>query len=72
VTASPRDGVRYKVIVNNEDQYVVWPTDRQNPRGWQDTGKEGTKAECLAYVDEVWTDLRPFSLRQPSVGENDT
>ncbi len=54
----------YKVVVNHEEQYSIWPDDRENPPGWQDVGKSGTKAECLAYIKEVWTDMRPLSLRK--------
>jgi len=54
----------YKVVVNHEEQYSLWLADRENPLGWKDTGKVGTKAECLAYVKEVWTDMRPLSLRK--------
>jgi MbtH protein len=54
----------YKVVVNHEEQYSIWPADRDNPAGWRDEGTRGTKAECLAHVDEVWTDMRPLSLRQ--------
>ena len=54
----------YKVVVNHEDQYSIWPADRENALGWSDVGKQGTKQECLAYIEEVWTDLRPLSLRQ--------
>jgi MbtH protein len=54
----------YKVVVNHEEQYSIWPADRENPLGWRDAGKTGTKAECLAYVKEVWTDMRPLSLRK--------
>jgi MbtH protein len=52
-----------KVVVNDEDQYSVWPVARDNPPGWRDAGKTGTKAECLAYIEQVWTDMRPRSLR---------
>ncbi len=52
-----------KVVVNDEEQYSLWPADRANPPGWRDTGKTGTKAECLEYVKEVWTDMVPRSLR---------
>ena len=55
---------RYKVVVNDEEQYSIWPADREIPPGWRDAGKEGTKAECLAYIEEVWTDMRPLSLRK--------
>ena len=54
----------YKVVVNHEGQYAIWPADRENAPGWSDAGKQGTKQECLAYVEEVWTDLRPSSLRR--------
>lgn len=54
----------YKVVVNHEEQYSIWPVERENPLGWLDSGKLGTKAECLAYIKEVWTDMRPLSLRQ--------
>jgi MbtH protein len=58
------DTTIYKVVLNHEEQYSIWPADRENPAGWRDAGKQGTKAECLAYVDEVWTDMRPLSLRR--------
>nr|BBH88014.1 antibiotic synthesis protein MbtH [Thermosporothrix sp. COM3] len=54
----------YRVVVNHEEQYSIWPTTLEIPRGWRDTGKQGTKDECLTYVKEVWTDMRPLSLRQ--------
>jgi MbtH protein len=53
-----------KVVVNDEEQYSVWPVARENPSGWRDAGKTGTKAECLAYIEQVWTDMRPRSLRE--------
>lgn len=53
----------YKVVVNHEEQYSIWPADKFNALGWSDAGKAGTKAECLAYIKEVWTDMRPVSLR---------
>ncbi len=48
----------YKVVVNLEKQYSIWPADRKNPGGWQDAGMSGTKEECLAYIEQVWTDMR--------------
>ena len=57
-----------KVVVNDEEQYSVWPLDRDNPAGWRDAGKTGTKAECLEYIRQVWTDMRPRSLRQQMDG----
>lgn len=52
-----------KVVVNEEEQYSVWPLERDNPAGWRDAGKTGTKAECLEYIKQVWTDMRPLSIR---------
>ena len=56
----------YKVVVslNGEEQYSIWPADREIPYGWRAEGKEGLKAECLAHIQEVWTDMRPLSLRK--------
>jgi MbtH protein len=54
----------YKVVVNHEEQYSIWPADRDNPLGWKDVGKSGRKQECLDYIKEVWTDMRPLSLRK--------
>jgi MbtH protein len=54
----------YKVVVNHEEQYSIWPAHKENPLGWRDGGKTGTKAECLQYAKEVWTDMRPLSLRK--------
>jgi len=52
------------VVVNEEEQYSIWPADRTIPAGWREAGKRGNKAECLAYIEEVWTDMRPASLRR--------
>jgi len=58
------DTTTYKVVVNHEEQYSIWPADRSNPLGWTDAGKSGYKQECLDYVKEVWTDMRPLSIRR--------
>lgn len=58
------DTTIYKVVVNHEEQYSIWPEYKENPLGWKDAGKVGPKAECLAYIKEVWTDMRPLSLRK--------
>lgn len=58
------DKTIYKVVVNHEEQYSIWPDHRELPLGWTDAGKSGTKAECLEYIKEVWTDMRPLSLRK--------
>lgn len=58
------DTTLYKVVVNHEEQYSIWLVDRENALGWRDTGKSGTKTECLRYIKQVWTDMRPLSLRK--------
>ncbi|MEU1949466.1 MbtH family NRPS accessory protein [Streptomyces sp. NPDC020125] len=58
------DNARFQVLRNDEDQYSLWPADLEVPEGWRPVGKEGAKDECSAYVDEVWTDMRPRSLRE--------
>jgi uncharacterized protein YbdZ (MbtH family) len=58
------DDARYEVLRNDEDQYSLWLAGHEVPEGWYQVGKEGTKDECSAYVDEVWTDMRPRSLRE--------
>ncbi len=58
------ENIIYKVVVNHEEQYSIWFTDRELPLGWVEAGKSGTKEECLAYIEEVWTDMRPLSLRK--------
>ena len=57
------DTAIYKVVVNHENQYSIYPVERTNPLGWNDAGKTGLKAECLEYIEEVWSDMRPLSLR---------
>jgi MbtH protein len=59
-----QDTALYSVVVNDEDQYSIWLTDREIPAGWHAVGFTGPKDECLAHIDRVWTDMRPRSLRQ--------
>ena len=58
------DTTTYTVVVNHEEQYSIWPSDRELPLGWRDAGKSGAKAECLEHIKAVWTDMRPLSLRR--------
>jgi uncharacterized protein YbdZ (MbtH family) len=58
------DTTIYRVVLNHEEQYSIWPVDRDLPPGWRDEGTTGPKASCLAHIDEVWTDMRPLSLRK--------
>lgn len=55
---------RYDVVVNDEEQYSIWESGRTLPRGWRAVDVSGTKDECLDYIEQVWTDIRPLSLRQ--------
>jgi len=58
----------YVVVVNDEEQYSIWADDREPPAGWRSVGRKGPKAECLSYIAEVWTDMRPLSLRRQMDG----
>jgi MbtH protein len=58
------DDRTYKVVINDEEQYSIWFADRDQPAGWRPVGHEGSKSQCLEYINEVWTDMRPRSLRQ--------
>jgi MbtH protein len=54
----------YIAVVNHEGQYSIWPVGQAIPPGWQEAGKRGSKDECLAHIKEVWTDMRPLSVRR--------
>jgi MbtH protein len=60
---APEDTRPHRVVVNHEEQYSIWPADRANAPGWSDAGFGGTRQECLEYIERVWTDMRPLSLR---------
>ncbi len=57
------DDLEYAVVVNDEEQYSIWPTDRPVPDGWREEGARGGKASCLEHIGAVWTDMRPRSVR---------
>lgn len=54
----------YYVVRNIEEQYSIWPSYKQIPRGWESIGEPRIKSECLSYIEMVWTDMRPLSLRK--------
>jgi len=58
------DTTIYKVVMNHEEQYSIWPDSNEIPHGWEHVGKTGPKTECLSYIKEAWTDMRPLSLRK--------
>ncbi len=67
--AFDREDAVYKVLVNGEEQYSLWPQYKEVPAGWREAGKQGSKADCLAFVEANWTDMRPLSLRQKMDGQ---
>ncbi|WP_405113290.1 MbtH family NRPS accessory protein [Micromonospora sp. NBC_01405] len=58
------DDQTYVVVLNDEEQYSIWLADREIPAGWRTDGTRGSRSECLAHIGEVWTDMRPLSLRR--------
>ncbi|MDT8912413.1 MbtH family protein [Amycolatopsis sp. PS_44_ISF1] len=54
----------HRVVVNDEEQYSTWPEDREVPAGWRAVGEPGPQADCLRYIEQAWTDLRPLSARR--------
>jgi MbtH protein len=56
--------INFAVVVNHEEQYSIWPVDRKVPLGWKALDVTGPREQCLAYIKEVWTDMRPLSLRK--------
>lgn len=67
--AFDQEDATYKVLVNHEEQYSLWPDYKAVPAGWRETGTQGSKQECLDYVERTWTDMRPLSLRQVMDGQ---
>jgi MbtH protein len=63
-TEGDKDERQYKVVVNDEEQYSIWPAAKTNAPGWRDAGPSGSRQQCLDHIQEVWTDLRPLSLRR--------
>jgi len=55
---------RYRVVVNDEEQYSIWPLYKADPPGWVEAGVAGTRDECLAHIRAVWQDMRPRSVRE--------
>lgn len=58
------DEIEYRVVVNHEEQYSIWPVHRDLPLGWVETGKRGAKSKCLNHIEQTWTDMRPLSVRR--------
>lgn len=64
MTTQDQETQIYNVVVNAEDQYSIWPAHRENALGWRDAGFSGTREDCLRWIEQVWTDMRPRSLRR--------
>ena len=58
------DTTEFNVVINDEEQYSIWPVGRDIPAGWRAVGVSGNKPRCLEYIEQVWTDMRPRSLRE--------
>lgn len=58
------DKEQFLVLMNHEGQYSLWPSYKSIPVGWKEVFSENTKEKCLAYVENVWTDMRPLSLQK--------
>jgi MbtH protein len=69
VSEDDADGTTYTVVVNHEEQYSIWPAGRELPTGWTEVGVTGPKRDCLDHVENVWTDMRPLSLRLAMAAE---
>ena len=66
MASQDEDPTTYDVVVNHEEQYSIWPCDRDLPAGWRREGTSGPKAACLDHIELVWTDMRPLSTRRPA------
>jgi MbtH protein len=62
------EGMEFKVVINHEEQYSIWPAYKDVPAGWRETGPRGSKEQCLNHIREAWTDMRPLSLRRAMAG----
>jgi MbtH protein len=58
------DEIEFQVVINDEEQYSIWPAHRNPPLGWRDVGVHGSKEHCLAHIETVWTDITPRSVRE--------
>ena len=63
-SSEPETQTVFKVVLNDEEQYSIWPAERDNAPGWRDEGTRGTREACLEHIDRIWTDMRPLSLRR--------
>jgi len=69
-SATAQNGDQYKVVINHEEQYSIWPTNRKPQKGWQETEISGNQAKCQKYIEEIWTDMRPLSIQKMDLPED--
>ncbi|HRX03152.1 MAG: MbtH family protein [Anaerolineae bacterium] len=62
--STPKRGDDFKVVINHEEQYSLWPGGHPNPHGWKDAGAAGTPEECVKFIERVTADSSPAKLRQ--------
>jgi MbtH protein len=60
----------YQVVINHEEQYSIWPANKKPPKGWKEAGVRGNQGTCQRYIKEVWTDMRPLSIREKNLPED--
>jgi MbtH protein len=58
-----------RVVVNDEEQFSLWPIGRELPHGWREEGTRGSRAVCLERIELIWTDMRPKSVRGRGTGD---
>lgn len=58
------ESTEFLVLLNDQEQYSIWPSYRSIPAGWSEAGMKGNKQDCLQYINENWTDMRPKRLRE--------
>lgn len=58
------EDTEFTVVLNEEEQYSIWPTFKAVPEGWREVSVVGVKTVCLEYIERTWVDMRPRSLRE--------
>jgi MbtH protein len=65
VSTQDKDRIEsYTVLINDEEQYSLWPARKSAPAGWRNVGIQGSKDYCLEYIEKTWTDITPLSVRK--------
>lgn len=59
----------YTAVINAEEQYSIWPVNRELPAGWTRVGSAGSRAAVLTFINSTWLDMRPRTLREAMSGQ---